>query len=63
MSEKNGIEKLAIEGKIMGKRARGRQRQEYMIGLAVATQLTVMDILRLCQNREGFRRLVANVRI
>ena len=60
---KNGIGKLAIEGKINGKRARGRQRLEYMKSLALATGTTVRNILRLSQDRVGFRRLVANVRI
>ena len=41
-----GTEKLAIEGKIAGKRAEGRQRKTYMEGLtsSVAGNLTTLCV-------------------
>ena len=59
------IEKLAIEGKVEGKRARGRQRLTYMDGLTsvVVGNLRANNLLHAAQDRKGFRNMVANFRI
>ena len=59
---KGGLEKLVLEGKINGKRQRGRQRLKYLEGLASATEYGAVDILRRVDDRVGFRHMVANVR-
>ena len=59
---KGGLEKLVLEGKINGKRQRGRQRLKYLDGLTSATGYGAVDILRQADDRAGFRHMVANVR-
>ena len=60
---KGGLEKLVLEGKINGKRQRGRQRLKYLEGLASATGYGgAVDILRRADGRASFRHMVANVR-
>ena len=50
-----------LEGKIKGKRQRGRKRLNYMEGLALAAGCGVVDVLWRVGDRVGFRDLVANV--
>ena len=52
------IEKLAIEGKVEGKRARGRQRLTYMDGLTsvVVDNLRANDLLLAAQDRKRFQK-------
>ena len=40
---KGGLEKLVIEGKINGKRQRGRQRLKYVEGLALTAGCDAVD--------------------
>ena len=59
---KGGWEKLVLEGKINGKRQRGRQRLKYLEGLASATEYGAVDILWWADDHTGFKHMVANVR-
>ena len=58
---KGGFQKLVLEGKINGKRQPGRRRLNYMEGLASATGCSAVEILRQAGDRDGFRRMVADV--
>ena len=58
-----GLEKLCMEGKVDGKKGRGRLRQNYMAGLTLVTGTDSPTLLHNAQNRSGFRRLVANFRV
>ena len=62
VARKNGLEKLAIEGRIKRRRARGRQRTPFMESLTSTTDAIIVDILRRTSDREDFRKIVANVR-
>ena len=55
---KGGLEKLMLEGKINGKRQRGRQRLQYLEGLTLATEYGAVDILQ----RADDSAVLANVR-
>ena len=57
------IEKLSLEGRVEGCRRRGRQRQDLLQGLATAAGTRTVEILRLAQSTNGFRNMVANVRL
>ena len=57
------LEKLCLEGKVDGVKPRGRPRQKYLEGLALATRTNKIQLLRMANNRSGYQRLVANVRI
>ena len=60
------IEKLASsEGKVEGKRARGRQRLIYMDGLTsvVVSDLRANNLLHTAQDRKKFQNIVASVRV
>ena len=50
---KGGLEKLVQEGKINGRRQRGRQRLKFLEGLAFATGCNAMDVLRRADDRAG----------
>ena len=63
---KEGLQKLVLEGKLEGKRGRGRRRLDYMGGLvavaaASATGYSAAELLRRKGDRIGFREVVANV--
>ena len=57
------IEKLSLEGRVEGCRSRGRQRQNFLQGLAMVAEINTMEILRLGKDRNGFRNMVANARL
>ena len=59
----DSIEKLSLEGKVEGCRSRGRQRQDFLQGLAKAVGMKMVELLRLAQDRNGFKNMVANVRL
>ena len=59
---KGGLEKLVLEGKIDGKRQRGRQRLKYLDGLAFAAGCGAVDNLRRAGECAGYKQMVANVR-
>ena len=56
---KRGLEKLVLEGKIEGRRSRGRTRRDYMEGLALAAGCGILDVLRRAGDRDVFRRMIA----
>ena len=55
------IEKLAIEGKIAGKGAKGRQRRKGLTS-SVAGSLTSNELIHAAADRKRFKLMVANVR-
>ena len=57
------IEKLSLQGRVERSRSRGRQGQEFLQGLATAAGAKSVEILRLAQDRNGFRSMVANDRL
>ena len=58
------LEKLVLEGKIEGKRSRGRQRMSYLDSLRPVTHCNATtEILQMAQDRQEFRDMVAHVRI
>ena len=56
------LEKLVLEGKIKGRRQRGRQRLKYLEGLAFAAGYDAVDFLWWASDHAGFRHMVINVR-
>ena len=60
--EERRFGKLVLEGKIEGKRQRGRQRQKYLDGLAFAAGCGAVDNLRRAGERADFKQMVANFR-
>ena len=65
ISREKGLEKVCLdtEGKLEGNKGRGRPQQSFMNGLTLATGMDSSTLLHKAQNRNGFRRLVANVRV
>ena len=59
---KCSVEKLVIEGKIEGKKQRGRQKLAFLDGTALGAGCYVMEMLRQAGNRTGCRIMTANVR-
>ena len=50
------IKKLSLEGKVEGCRSRGRQRQDFLQGLAKAVGMKTMELLWLAQDRNEHSR-------
>ena len=61
VARKNGIEKLVLEGKVAGQRQRGRRRLNFMGGLASAVGCSAVEVIRRTGDRNGFRRMIADV--
>ena len=59
---KGGLEKLVLEGKINGKRQKGRLRLKYLGGLALTAGCGALDILRRADDRSGFKYMIANIK-
>ena len=58
---KGGIGKFVLEGKIPGKRQRGRRRGNFLGELASAVGCGEVAVLRRAADQDDFRRLVADV--
>ena len=52
---------VMLEGKIDGRRSRGRRRQSLVEGLVLAAGCGAVDILWRTSDRAGFKRMIANV--
>ena len=65
MMRKEGLEHLAITGKVEGKRARGRQRNTYVDCLREGIEgvRNNIELIRGCQDRAKWKSMVANVEI
>ena len=50
-----------MRGAIGGRRSRGRKRQNYMEGLALAAGCGILDVLRRAGDWGSFRCMIANV--
>ena len=58
------LEKDCLLGMVEGTRARGRQRIKYMdVMKTLVGQRCIGDVVRLAEDREGWRTIVANVNI
>ena len=49
------IKKDILEGKVEGKRARGRQRTMWTDNIKTSSKLTLAECTKKCQDREGWR--------
>ena len=49
------IKKDILEGKVEGKRARGRQRTMWTDNIKTSSKLTLAQCTKKCQDREGWR--------
>ena len=58
---KDGIEKLALTGKIAGKRARGRQRVTFLQRIAEWSEKSAIELIQCTGRRNDWHKLVANV--
>ena len=59
----DSIEKLSLEGRVEGCGSRGRQRQDFLQGLAMAARMKTVEMLQPAQDRNGFKNMFANVRL
>ena len=58
------LEKHCLMGMIEGNRARGRQRIKYLDGIKTLVGVrNVGEVVRLAEDREGWRSIVANVNV
>ncbi|GFR59116.1 eukaryotic translation initiation factor 3 subunit F [Elysia marginata] len=62
----DGLEKLILHGKVEGRRARGRQRQNFMDSLSrfintLNKSLSKLDIFRQTENREAWKCPIVDV--
>ena len=58
---KDGMEKIILTGKIAGKRARGRQRITFIQRIAEWTGMSGIELIQCTENRNEWRKLVADV--
>lgn len=56
----NGLEKLAIEGKVDGKRRRGRSPSRYIDQITNLTGCPLYQTIRLTEKREAWREITLN---
>ena len=59
--KKDGIEKLALTGKIAGTRARGRQRITFLQRIAELSGKSTTELIQCTERRNGWHKLVADV--
>ena len=58
---KGRIEKLALTGKIAGKRARGRQRVMFLLRIAECNEKPAIELVQCTERRSNWHKLVADV--
>ena len=60
----NKLEKLTLQGKIEGRRARGRQRMKYMDSLLKDNNRIsgMRELMRLAEDRKSWRCMIAHVK-
>ena len=59
---RDGMEKLVVEGKLEGRRSRGRPRRSYINTLMkVNGESSAVDFVRKAQQREDWHTMVVNV--
>ena len=60
----NKLEKLTLQGKIEGRRARGRQRMKYMDSLLKDNNRIsgMRELMRLAEDRKSWRSMIAHVK-
>ena len=60
----NELEKLVLAGRVEGKRARGRQRKKYIDSLLADVKgvTSAVQLIRLAEDRERWRSMVAHVK-
>ena len=58
---KEGLEELALTGKVQGRKGRGRPRGTYMKSMAAYTNKSVVQLLRAAKDRDLWKNMTANV--
>ena len=58
---RDGLQRLLLEGRINGKRGRGRPRTMWMDNIKEWTKLNYNENIRMAQDREKWRSMVANL--
>ena len=58
---RDGLQRLLLEGKINGKRGRGRPRIMWMDNIGNWTKLSYAECIRMAQHREKWQSMVANL--
>ena len=58
---RDGLQRLLLEGRINGKRGRGRPRTMWMDNIKEWTKLNYNKSIRMAQDREKWRSMVANL--
>ena len=57
----NGLQRLLLEGKVNGKRGKGRPRITWMENVKMWTELKYSECVRLAEDRERWKAMVANL--
>ena len=58
---RNGVQKMLLEGKINGKRGRGRPRTSWMSNIKVWTKLKYAECVRLAEDRGRWKTMVVDL--
>ena len=58
---KDGIEKVALTGKIAGKGARGRQRVIFLQRIAELNEKSMIELIQCTERRNDWHKVVADV--
>ena len=57
----NGVHRLLMEGKINGRRGRGRPRTMWTDNIKEWTKISYIDCIRVAQDRERWRSMTAHL--
>ena len=57
----NGVQRLLMEGRINGRRGRGRQRTMWTDNIKEWTKISYNDCIRVTQDRERWRSMTADL--
>ena len=57
----NGLQRILLEGKVNGKRGKGRPRITWMENIKMGTELKYSECVRLAEDRERWKAMVANL--
>ena len=57
----NGVQRLLMEGRINGKRGRGRPRQMWTDNITEWTKISYNDYIRVAQDRERWKSMTADL--